>query len=241
MSMQTLDTAEILQKLADLQQTDSGLDEIKKARQNFQDELDRGAAKVDALKKSIQEQKKVQEDLAKQRKTLEIEVGTHETKISKYQNQLLEVKSNKEYDALKMEIEKGKEEKGKLEEKVLECFFKEDEQKQKIQTLSSELQQEEKKAAAEKTLLQDKIGDCEKAIEGKKAEREKKLEGFPPDPLQTYESLRTSGKKMAVAYVQEDQTCSGCHMNVPAQILIEIRRHQRLHHCTCGRFLTVGD
>jgi predicted nucleic acid-binding Zn-ribbon protein len=30
-------------------------------------------------------------------------------------------------------------------------------------------------------------------------------------------------------------------MTVQAQILIDIRRNQQLHHCTCGRYLYVKD
>ncbi len=239
--MQALDVGETLQKLIELQQTDKGLDDLSKLIQGFQDELDLNKARMDALKGEIQDQKKHLEDLAKRRKTLEIEVGSCEGKISKYQNQLLEVKTNKEYDALKLEIEKCGEEKGKAEEKVLDCLFKEDEQKQKIQALTAQLAQEEKKASGEKEILLTKIQDCEKTVAGKKEERAKALEALPEDDAERYEAIRASGKKTAVAAVQEDRTCGGCHMNVPAQTMIEIERNLRLHYCACGRYLYVKD
>jgi len=70
--MHTLEMNEILAKLVELQRTDSGLDDLVKARQKFLDEVDLGAAKVNALKARILEEKKTQDDSAKLRKTYEI-------------------------------------------------------------------------------------------------------------------------------------------------------------------------
>jgi len=117
---------DIINKLVELQTADSGHDHLEKHRQSLLDKLDLAAAHVSALKNQALEEKKTQESLAKQRKTFEIEVGALETRLTRYQSQLDEVKSNKEYEALKLEIEKHKEEKNKLEEKVLEILFQED-------------------------------------------------------------------------------------------------------------------
>ena len=105
---------ETLEKLVELQTADSGLDRLEKHRQSLLDNLDLESAKLSALKKLSQDEKKNLEDLSKGRKTLEIEVGSLETRLARYQSQLDEVKSNKEYEALKLEIEKHKEEKLKL-------------------------------------------------------------------------------------------------------------------------------
>jgi len=236
-----LDFVETLQKLAALQTTDSGLDELERLKKGFQ----QGAAALDAnvtsLKESVQTEKKNLEELLKQRKTLEIEVGALDTKIAKYQGQENEVKSNEQFTALKHEIEKSKEEKAKAEEKVLELMFKDDEQKQKIQALSAQLAQAEKKALEDKKDLQQKIADCDKAAADKKEEHQRQFAEIPQEFAESYESLRTHGKKIAVAQVQEDQTCSGCHMNVSPQILNEIRKNIAIQRCNCGRFLYVKD
>lgn len=142
--------AETLEKLAELQTIDSGLDDLERLKKGFNQEIATLETHVTELKNLIRDEKKVLEDLAKQRKTLEIEIGTLDTKISKYLGQQNEVKSNEQFTALKQEIEKGKEEKAKAEEKVLEFLFKDDDQKAKIQKLNQDLAQAEKKAAEDK-------------------------------------------------------------------------------------------
>ena len=236
-----MDFVETLQKLVELQKTDSGLDELEKIKKGFLQETSKLDANVTTLKNLIQTEKKTLEDLLKQRKTFEIEIGTLDTKVSKYLGQQNEVKSNEQFTALKQEIEKSKEEKAKIEEKVLECLFKEDEQKQKIQGLTGQLAQAEKKAAEDKKEIQGKIADCDKAVLDKKEQRKVKLAEIPQEFAEGYESLRTHGKKIAVAEISEDQTCGGCNMNVSPQILNEIRKNIAIQRCNCGRYLYVKD
>ncbi len=237
----SLDFAETLQKLVELQKTDSGFDELERIKKGFLQEISTLETNVLALKNHLQNEKKKMEDLLKQRKTQEIEAGTLETKISKYLGQQNEVKSNEQFTALKQEIEKSKEDKAKIEEKVLESLFKEDEQKVYIQNLSQELVVAEKKAAEDKKDIQQKIADCDKSVVEKKEERKKQLAEIPPDFAEGYEKLRNNGKKIAVAAVREDESCSGCNMNVSPQILNEIRKNIAIQRCNCGRYLYVRD
>lgn len=233
--------AETLQKLVELQKTDSGFDELERIKKGFLQEITTLEANLLALKNHVLDEKKSMEDLLKQRKTQEIEAGTLETKISKYLGQQNEVKSNEQFTALKQEIEKSKEEKAKAEERILESLFKEDEQKAKIQNLSQQLAQAEKKSAEDKKDIQQKIADCDKAVLEKKEERKKQLAEIPSEFADGYEKLRNNGKKIAVAAVQEDESCSGCHMNVSPQILNEIRKNIAIQRCNCGRYLYVKD
>ena len=237
----SLDFAETLKKLVELQTTDSGLDELERLKKTLQKETAALDGQVTGLKNHIQDEKKALEELLKQRKGLEIEVGSLETKITKYLGQQNDVKSNEQFAALKQEIEKGREEKAKAEEKILEFLFKEDEQKVKIQKLSQDLARAEKKAAEDKKDIQQKVSDCEQAAQEKRAERQKQLAALPGDFAQGYEQLRNTGKKIAVAEVMDDQTCGGCHMNIPPQSLNELRKNIAIQRCNCGRYLYVKD
>lgn len=236
-----MDFAETLQKLVELQKTDSGFDELERIKKGFLQAIADLEAEVLALKNHVQNEKKAMEDLLKQRKTQEIEAGTLETKISKYLGQQNEVKSNEQFTALKLEIEKSREDKAKVEEKVLESLFKEDEQKARIQSLSQQLAQAEKKAAEDKKEIQQKIADCDKSVLEKREDRKRKLAEIPSDFAEGYEKLRNNGKKIAVAEIREDESCSGCNMNVSPQILNEIRKNIAIQRCNCGRYLYVKN
>jgi hypothetical protein len=236
-----LDIAEILEKMIDLQAVDSGLDELEKLKKNFRAEIATLETAVTECKTRLQVQKKAQEELAKKRKTLEMEAGTLDGKIKKYQGQEGEVKSNEQFAALKAEIEKAKQEKAQAEEKELEILFLEDEQKKKIQALNEELSRAEKKAAEDKKALDQKIADCEKAAVDKNSARQACLAAMDPEFAHGYEALRNNGKKIALAQVLEDATCSGCRMQVAPQILNEINRNRAIQRCTCGRYIYRKD
>ncbi|HVM32016.1 MAG TPA: C4-type zinc ribbon domain-containing protein [bacterium] len=228
---------ETLQKLVELQTTDSGRDQLEKHRQALLDKLDLEAARIAALKKQSLEDKKAAEDFAKQRKTLEIEVGSLETRLKRYQSQLDEVKNEKEYEALKQEIEKHKQDKTRLEEKVLEILFQEDAQKEKIAVLAGQITADEKRYAEDQKEIGLQVADCEKAMAEKMAERQVHLAALPPEEAQGYEALRQRGKKIAVAAVLENHTCGGCHMAVAPQLLMEVKNGRKINRCDCGRYL----
>lgn len=237
----TLDMVETLEKLIELQRTDSGLDELEKIKKGFSQDSATLDANVAQLQKSLQDAKKAFEELVKQRKGLEIEAGSLDQKIKKYLGQQDEVKSNEQFTALTQEIEKSRAEKGRAEEKALELLFKEDEQKARNQELAGQLAQAEKKSVEGKREIQQKIADCDKAAQEKKEERKKQLSGLPGDFAEGYEKLRNSGKKIAVAQMLEDGTCSGCHMNVPPQLLNEMKKNRAIQRCDCGRYLYIKN
>jgi predicted nucleic acid-binding Zn-ribbon protein len=227
--------------MIELQAVDSGLDELEKLKKRFRADIATLETAVTECKTRLQTEKKAQEELAKKRKTLEMEAGTLDSKIKKYQGQEAEVKSNEQFTALKAEIEKAKQEKAQIEEKELEILFLEDEQKKKIQAAAEDLSGAEKKASEDKKNLDQKIADCEKASTDKNAARQVCLAGLDLEFAQGYEALRHNGKKIALAQVMEDATCSGCRMQVAPQILNEINRNRAIQRCTCGRYIYRKD
>jgi predicted nucleic acid-binding Zn-ribbon protein len=236
----TMDPADILEKLVEIQKTDSGLDELERLQKNLKKEMESIVSSVATLKNSLQAQKKAAEELVKQRRTVEVEIKTMEGKVQKYQGQESEVKNNEQYAALRQEIDKAKEEKAKAEEKVLGFLYQEDDQKMKIQELAGQLEQAEKKASSDQQGIEQKILECKKAADVKLAERKAQIPALPEDWAAIYETQRNTGKKIVVAQIQEDKTCGGCHMNVPPQVVNEVKKGIQIQQCSCGRVIYLG-
>lgn len=232
---------ETMGQLIELQRIDSGLDELEKLKKGFLQAIADAEAQVARKVEELRLEKKALEELAKSRKTLEIEVGTLETKAAKYAAQEGDVKGQEQLKALEMEIAKAKSDKEAAEEKVLDLLIDEDTKKAHIPLSMQALAEVEKKAAADKQELALKIADCDKAAEEKRKERAAQLGKVEPEFAGGYESLRQHGKKIAVAFVQEDNTCSGCRMSVAPQALNEIRKNIAIQRCSCGRYLYHKD
>jgi len=233
--------AENLKALVRVQNADHEADAFDKARQEALDALDLAEARLKACRQRLEDDRKALLEVQKQQKAMEIEVASLDAKVSKYQNQLFEVKSNKDYDALKAEIENAKTEKTRIEDRILEGLFHQDEQKKAIENLSRQVEEDAKKAAADKQALLAKASDCQKQAAEKRAERETFLAEIDREWAEAYRQLRESGKKTAVAEITEDLMCSGCRMAVPQQTVLEVRRAYQIIRCSCGLLLTVKD
>jgi predicted nucleic acid-binding Zn-ribbon protein len=53
--------------------------------------------------------------------------------------------------------------------------------------------------------------------------------------------LRNKGKKLAVVAITEENNCGGCNMNVPPQVLHEIRQKMTIKTCQCTRYLYIKE
>lgn len=232
-----MEPIENLEQLIELQRIDSGLDELEKLKKGFLQNIELLNAHVSIAKNDLAAAKKKQDELAKARHTLEMEISTLETKLKKYIGQQASVTNAVQADAIEKEIEKAKTDKGAAEEKVLELLMGEDEQKALIQKLTQTLADKEKEAVDGKVELNAKIADCDKAALDKAGEREKQAPKVDEEYLRVYESLRKGGKKIAVAPVIDDGTCGGCKMNVAPQIINNMRKQNSIERCNCGRYL----
>jgi predicted nucleic acid-binding Zn-ribbon protein len=223
--------------LVSLQTIDLSMDELNKLLENCLDEINLQEMASKTRLQQLQDTRKNLEDLNKKRKTLEIEVGALDTKISKYQNQLYDVKSNKEYDALKLEIASGKDEKAKLEENLLTLLFQEDDLKSAIQHMTVEVESLKKENLKKQDEIKKKMSDLEKNLDEKKTDRTKIIQLLPTNYSDEYENMKKSGKKIVIAPILENNMCGGCFISVPPQMVIEIQADDKLCRCSCGRYL----
>ena len=175
--------------------------------------------------------------LKKDHRGLEQNLEDHDVLINKYKNQLMSIKTNKEYEAMTKEIKT-------LEQDV-------DAKEEKLLLLMDELDNQEKdneifleKAAADKTENERKQKEMEARVEFLKAELVK-LEGEKPkfleelDPPLRKRYQRVIGKlgDYAVTNVVAE-VCQGCHTTMPPQTFNEVKKNDRIITCEgCGRIL----
>ena len=161
-----------------------------------------------------------------------------QTLITKYQEQLDNVRNNREYDTLSKEVEYQTLE-GQLAEKRI------NEANEKI----AELQKDEEENNA-------KIGDLSQTLSQKKSEldgiiaetkaQEEELrsqaldleETIEPRLLNAFKRIRKNSRNgLGIVYVQRD-SCGGCFNKIPPQRQIDIRMRKKIIVCEyCGRIL----
>ena len=171
------------------------------------------------------------------RKKLELEVETQKQHIERYSLQQYQTKKNEEYRALAHEIQLAREAIVKLEDQQLELMEQAElahrevlaaqHSQEEIQQLTSKQQSD--LATREATLRQE--------LQQIEADRDGLTAGIEVDVLLRYERLRkTKGEKVIVGVAHG--VCGGCHMRLPAQILVSCQADQEIVTCiNCGRLL----
>ena len=232
-----------LSLLLALQKTDEGLDDLGRRERAAQAELDSLRTSLEQLKETTKQEKKALDEALKAHKFLDLELKSHEEKVHKYQGQLYEVKTNKEYTALKEEIDSARQEIQKTEEQVLVLMIREDELKGAQGRRVAETSEAEKATKAVEARVKAEMDACAGEREVLTAKRAEQASGLPSSLLKRYEQIRKIHGGLPLARVIEapgggEALCAGCNITVRPQLIVEVYKQEGLVSCeSCGRIL----
>lgn len=187
-------------------------------------------ARLDAAKLRIKQ-------IETERKRLELDVEAKKQLIERYANQQLQTRKNEEYRALAHEIEMCKTDITKIEDQEIELM----EQAEQVQKEVGRLTRE---AADTLKLMEEqlaRLGEREQSLRQELAQlgsdREELAAAVESGVRSRYERLVKSKGENVVVGVQHG-VCGGCHMKLPAQVLVTCQQEQEIVTCTnCGRIL----
>jgi predicted nucleic acid-binding Zn-ribbon protein len=171
------------------------------------------------------------------RRAEEKEVAAVQTRLAKYKDQLLEVKTNREYTAMLHEIETAQNDIRAREDRILEIMLETDELNAGLKKSEAELKTAEKEIAAERAALDAEMGTLQTEIDKATGERQKLASEIDRRVLSTFEHVARSRKGVAVAEAR-DGHCTICHVRLRPQVFNEIRRNASIIQCdSCQRIL----
>ena len=226
-----------IQHLIRLQQLDSEIEaarrriaEIPSVQDALNARLDRATAAVAAVKERLTAS---QQD----RKKIEAEVASIQTRLSKYKGQLLELKTNKEYQTMLHEIATAEGAIRSHEDIVLERMEEAENLTRELKAAEAELKAQQAAIAAERATLDTEATTLQKRVDEQAASRGSVAGQLSPDVLRLFEHVARQRKGLAVAEAR-DGTCSVCHVRMRPQIYNEVRRGDTLIQCeSCQRIL----
>ena len=159
----------------------------------------------------------------------------------KYKQQLLTVKTNREYSALLTEIEAVKREKEELEESIIQNMEKNEALSAGIKEKSSRLEELGKQRLSKKGELDLRLKKLGKEVSIRKREREKLTGEVNRPTLKLYERIMNSRVNRAVVPVRSG-CCGGCFAHVPLQKVADIRKGGQIYTCdSCGRIVYYDE
>ena len=193
--------------------------------------------KIMAKLEQIQEQ---QRSLATEAKKKEQEVAAHDQAIAKRKLQLQEAKTNKEYQALLLQIQADEAARNALDEEALEAIDKAEKFAANFLPVEAELKKAQelyettkKKFLAEKPQIESEIADYHQQLQAEEVK-------LPREFREIYDRLvRSAGGANALAVVEQQKYCGGCNHQIPVNSLAQILAKKPIVCSSCARLLYV--
>jgi len=203
---------------------------IKNLEDSFNKEAEILKTKDNELKLSLVKQKEKENDLASKEET-----------IKKCQTQLYQIKTNKEYKAMQQEIKGYEADKSALEDEIIAVLDEVEEKKKDIEKEKTLLKEKEKKLNAEKERCNKELKEIEAELGSLNAQRAEQASKVDKNMLGKYERILKGKEGLAMVPVRED-SCGGCHLNLPPQVINEIQMKKDLVFCeSCARILYINE
>ena len=232
---------QVLSQLTTLQDLDSQLAQLESLRGDLPHQVNRLKQELEETVNTKQNYEDKLRAYQKERGIAEMETKALGGKKKKYQTQLFEVKTNREYDAVTHEIESVNVNIEKKENRILELMDLEEETSKSIEEHDEEVQRLQKQLDTISQELEKQMAKTEKDEAILKHEREKVLHKLNSRYITAYERIRRAKNGLAVVPVVRG-ACGGCFKSLPPQKILEIRQMDRIYLCeVCGRILVWDE
>jgi len=228
-----------IKKLLPLQDLDCQLRDMKRELEDIPARKEEEQTRLADHKANLQV---AEDDLkAKQAeiKEQELEVQACRDKISKYRQQQLVLKSNKEFKAMEHEIDSVLAQIREHEDKELVVM-------ERVETARAGVAERRKELEAEQEAVDLDVADLDKRMAGMAEEiaaleskRGEMLPDVPEETLLRYERILARRDRALVPV--ESGICGGCHMKLPPSVAQNILKEEFLVACDhCGRLLYMS-
>ena len=171
------------------------------------------------------------------RRADEKEVSTVQARLAKYKDQLLELKTNREYTAMLHEIETAQNDIKGREDRILEIMMESDELNAEVKKTEAELKTAEKEVASERALLEKEVVQLQAELDMTASARAALVAQIERSALAIFETTAKGRKGVAVAEARNG-LCTICHVRLRPQVFNEVLKNESIIQCdSCRRIL----
>ncbi|MCZ6557699.1 MAG: C4-type zinc ribbon domain-containing protein [SAR324 cluster bacterium] len=224
--------------LSETAQLDAELFELRKVLRNFPRRLEEAGKQLVAEEKLLAEVETPWNDLEYQVSEKEATIQVALDTITKFEEHIKRVTTQKEYMAAKKQVEEARRLNRQLQDEILEAGVKQEELAPKLKEVREHhgnvleaYQEEESRIAKEKEEVARQMTDREAQVQSR-------LSGLDADFLIYYQRLVKGGKLPAIVPATTG-TCGGCNMAIPPQYFnLMIANPMQVHTCSsCNRIV----
>lgn len=225
-----------LDRLIRLQQIDQAADAARRRVADHPALVESLDARLASSTEALESAKAKLAENQSSRRAVEKDLATVQGRLSKFKDQLMDVKTNKEYTAMLKEIEAAQNEVRRFEDLILERMLAHDELAATEKKAQAQLAADKAVIAAERKQIEEETARMERQMEETTTARARVVAEVSSGLLWTYETVRER-RGSAVAEIKGGY-CSACHVRMRPQAANELRRNEIIFQCeSCSRIL----
>ena len=230
-----------LSLLVQLQQFDLKIHQLDIQKQQIPARINDARIPLDQANARFEEIKTAIEKAIVDRRGGEQDLSEHESHLQKLRTRLMELKTNKEYQAHLSEIDLANKKKESIEERVLLAMDNVEEKQKELEEVQGLVKEVTQLFTHEKTQSESKALELDHEIKKLTVRKEEVLPQLEKTVHAQYTKLKSTLKVMVVAKVI-DETCGGCQLQVPPQLVADVKRADQLFTCPyCNRILYAEE
>jgi uncharacterized protein len=215
-----------------LVKTHNEIDEITKSSDLCNKELETLAASLDTITQHVKELK-----MEVDAKELEMKMLDEKEKSGK--KRLDSVTSDKEYQALKKEIEQSKQKQHDYEEVLVSVWADYESAQKELEAKKETYKKEKEEIDRVLTEKKERLDELSKIVKNHSEERTLKQEGIPEEWLTLYKRMSRAVSNPVVEVQQG--SCTACFYKIPHQDLLTVQNAELLSCKGCYRLLYIKD
>jgi predicted nucleic acid-binding Zn-ribbon protein len=181
--------------------------------------------------------------------TLEVELAGHDERIEKLRDQLNSAVTNKQYNALLLELNTIKSARTEVENRILDEMATVEQMTRGMQDLEAQIAERTKVRDVAAAQLRERQAEVGERLAELEAEREQAAASVPAEQLQVFEAVAALHDGEALAPIEEidrrdrEYACGECHMTLPFEnVAVLATGGKALVRCTaCGRILYMQE
>jgi predicted nucleic acid-binding Zn-ribbon protein len=223
--------------LRELQRIDLQFDELENQKNEIQQKLEENRGFLDKLIDDLDRQKQEFEDVRSLRRQKTTDIEEVRASLAASQEKLKQIGSQKEFNAVEIEIEVFKKKLEQTQEEAIHLDEVIESAEKSVEEKEEKIVQLREGIASEVAEAEQQLADLDEELEGR-LKRQKEARGeVSKRVLHKYDFIRSRRPGLAVV-AAKDGHCEGCFMALPPQQYIEIQRGETFDICpSCQRIL----
>ncbi|MCK4857257.1 MAG: hypothetical protein KAT58_04760 [candidate division Zixibacteria bacterium] len=223
--------------LLELQDIDYWIGELERSKEYIPDMMNNLKKEMEEVAEQLKDSREKLKESRIESQNLELKAAEAKEQLEKYQEQMLTIKTNKEYDALVNQIETIKADIAADEERYLILLDDIDELEKSIGELEIKDKGIQKENQERLGSLQHEIDSVADKMEKKVAHRQTLKAKVPRQVMSIYQRVR-KGRGGDVVVQLKRGACGACYKSQTPQKIQEIKKGDKLQICdSCGRIL----